>query len=84
MSHTTPSIYPTSNTLGGHNSYQTGTTNLSGTYIPTNPVPGSTYNPTSQYNSLTRHTNLIGTTMNSLGGVGMSSNLGQTSVLGRQ
>jgi hypothetical protein len=78
MSHTTPSIYPTSTSLG-HNSYQTGTTNIS-PFMSSNPV---TYNPTSQYNSLSHHTytnkNMMG---NAMTHHGIGSTLGQSSVLG--
>lgn len=71
MSHTTPSIYPT--TSLGHNSYQTGTTNIS-PYIPSNPV---TY-PTSQYNTL--HHNYPSKPM--MGASMTHHTLGQTSILG--
>ncbi|CAH1118371.1 unnamed protein product [Phaedon cochleariae] len=91
MSHTTPSIYPGMNTSVGHNSYhglQSGTTNLTGTYLPSNPVSIGGYNPTSnQYYSLGHqysNKNMMGTTMNSLTHhpVGIGTSLGQTSVLG--
>ncbi|KAJ8981873.1 hypothetical protein NQ317_008221 [Molorchus minor] len=85
MSHTTPSIYPTSGMVG-HNSYQT--SNLSGSYMQSNPVGVGSYNSGSaQYNSLGHSYNksslVMGATMNSLGhAVGMGSSLGQTGVLG--
>lgn len=68
----------------GHNSYQTGTGNMPGGYLPSNPVGVSSYNPSStQYNSLGHHyankSSLMGTAMNSLG---MGTALGQSSVLG--
>ncbi|XP_044260887.1 RIMS-binding protein 2 isoform X3 [Tribolium madens] len=72
MSHTTPSIYPT--TSLGHNSYQPGTTNIS-PYISSNPV---NFNPTSQYHTYTNKP-MMGTSMTHHG---MGSTLGQTSVLG--
>ncbi|XP_074041769.1 RIMS binding protein isoform X4 [Leptinotarsa decemlineata] len=90
MSHTTPSIYPALNTNIGHNSYQgiqSGTTNISGTYMSQNPV-GVGYNPNhSQYNSLGHqytNKNMMGSTLNSLTHhpVGMGSSLGQSGVLG--
>lgn len=93
MSHTTPSIYPTSNAIS-HNVYPGG--NLSGTWGPSgNP---SSYNST-QYNSLGHHysnkTNLMGGMGTGVGAnmgmgmnalhntVGMGTSLGHTSVLGK-
>lgn len=77
MSHTTPSIYPTSSTLGGHNTaFQTQTHTLG--YLPTN----TNYNPTSismQFNPLgqTYKSNLIGhSTLGQLGTLGQSAALG--------
>lgn len=70
MSHTTPSIYPTASTLGGHNAgFQTQTHAMG--YLPTN----TNYNPTSissQFNPLghTYKSNLIGHTTHTLGQLG--------------
>ncbi|XP_076254720.1 RIMS binding protein isoform X5 [Rhynchophorus ferrugineus] len=86
MSHTTPSIYPTSTSLSGQHAYNAGT--LSGT-TGTYPVSVGSYNTT--FNSLGHHytsanKSLMGTTgLNSLGHhqIGMgATGIGQTSVLG--
>ncbi|CAG9861506.1 unnamed protein product [Phyllotreta striolata] len=86
MSHTTPSIYPTMNPGMGQNASYHGTTNLSGAYIPSNPVNIAGYNPAStQYNSLSHHyTNKSMGMGASLGqhSIGMGGGLGQTGVLG--
>lgn len=75
--------------------YLTGTSNLSTTYLPTNPasVGASIYNPTPTHYTVslahqygtTNKPNIIGTTMNSLTQhpVGMTGNLGPTGILGK-
>lgn len=77
MSHTTPSIYPASSSLGGHNtSYPTQGHSLG--YLPTN----TSYNPTSissQFNPY--KSNLMTHTLGQYGTLGQTSALGPTSVL---
>ncbi|XP_030756116.1 RIMS-binding protein 2 [Sitophilus oryzae] len=86
MSHTTPSIYPTSTSLGGQHTYNTGTLTGTGSSYPVNVGTYNTgYNTLGHHYSSTNKT-LMGTTgLNSLGHhqIGMgTAGIGQTSVLG--